>query len=575
MPAKRNRYLGVQPFTTSDRHLFFGRDEDIENLHDFLMLEKLVVLFGKSGYGKSSLLSAGIVPRLTDEDQPKAFRFTPIEVRFGTYIEGQSFSPLETTQRIIDKIPKADTASFLDEMDVEPSLWLQLKQRQSADRDQFVLIFDQFEELFSYPSDQQLVFRRQLAELLYATIPAQVRDQLEGLAPEQLRFAVHPLNNKAVLSIRSDRMSLLDSMKDVLPAILHKRYELKPLTPTQAREAIIQPALKGHDDGSWEKDFHTPPFEYTEAALHTITQELTSELNKGIEAFQLQIVCEEIERAIQQGRVPDRDDNGLPDVDLPDLPDFRNLYENYYRSKLSEIPEDQRLAAQRVLEDGLLATDPATGEGRRMSVDSRALIGQFASEGLTDDLLRELAKTYLIRREANTVGGFSYEISHDTLVAPVQKAKAERLAAEERAKAAKRVRRLLGIVGVVILLLVGSIFLVIYTNGLRSDAEIAKNEAEAKTQEAIVAQQKADSLKIEAQKNLRTANEALIEVNREKLRAAEANLSGRKQALKRYKDLFPGQTAAIRKVQNQVNRAQTEVARYTSIIDSIQAIINP
>ena len=93
MAAKLSRYLGVQPFKTTDRHIFFGRDEDIENLHDFILLEKLVVLFGKSGYGKSSLLNAGIIPRLMDDKQPAAFRFRPIEVRFTTYIEGQSITP--------------------------------------------------------------------------------------------------------------------------------------------------------------------------------------------------------------------------------------------------------------------------------------------------------------------------------------------------------------------------------------------------------------------------------------------------------------------------------------------------
>ncbi|MCB0574552.1 MAG: hypothetical protein KDC61_08295, partial [Saprospiraceae bacterium] len=93
MAATKSRYLGVQPFKTSDQDLFFGRNEDIENLHDFILLEKLVVLFGKSGYGKSSLLNAGIMPRLLDERQPPAFRFRPIEVRFTDYDEKHSIPP--------------------------------------------------------------------------------------------------------------------------------------------------------------------------------------------------------------------------------------------------------------------------------------------------------------------------------------------------------------------------------------------------------------------------------------------------------------------------------------------------
>jgi Novel STAND NTPase 1 len=49
METRQNRYPGVQPFRANQRHLFFGREEDIENLYDFILLEKLVVLFGKSG----------------------------------------------------------------------------------------------------------------------------------------------------------------------------------------------------------------------------------------------------------------------------------------------------------------------------------------------------------------------------------------------------------------------------------------------------------------------------------------------------------------------------------------------
>ena len=89
------------------------------------------------------------------------------------------------------------------------------------------------------------------------------------------------------------------------------------------------------------------------------------------------------------------------------------LYAEYYYRKLHELAPSVKNAAQIVLEDGLLAEDPATGEGRRMSVDSRALLGQFRYVGLTEVVLLALEKTYLIRREMNTVGGFSFEISHD------------------------------------------------------------------------------------------------------------------------------------------------------------------
>jgi hypothetical protein len=434
MAAKLTRYLGVQPFKTSDKHIFFGRDEDIDNLLDLIMLEKLIVLFGKSGYGKSSLLSAGIVPKLTDPEQPDTFRYRPIEVRLGTYIENQSLTPFETTKRFIADLPMSKGAEFLTHWQTEDSLWRLLKQRQDLENGQFVLIFDQFEELFSYPLEQQVVFKKQLAELLYTHIPQQIRARLDELSPSERSFMIKPLTIKAVFAIRSDRMSLLDSLKDALPAILHKRYELRPLSTQQAKDAITKPASIAN------ADFLTPPFEYTEGGLNAIVKALTTTEAKdttatGIEAFQLQIVCEYIENLVRDGKVPDIDGNGLPDITEAQLPEMASLYENYYRRKLAELTPSVQKAAQRVLEDGLLAEDAATGEGRRMSVDSRALLGQFSTLGLTEKLLVDLEKTYLIRREVNTVGGFSFEISHDTLVAPIQKAKAERKAIEEKERA--------------------------------------------------------------------------------------------------------------------------------------------
>jgi hypothetical protein len=88
-----------------------------------------------------------------------------------------------------------------------------------------------------------------------------------------------------------------------------------------------------------------------------------------------------------------------------------------------------------LLEEGLLTEDPKSGEGRRMSVDSQMLKSQF---GVTDALLRALENTYMIRKEPNSVGGESMEISHDTLVVPILKMKMERRSREELENAKKR-----------------------------------------------------------------------------------------------------------------------------------------
>ncbi|MBK8194560.1 MAG: ATP-binding protein [Lewinellaceae bacterium] len=234
------RYPGVRPFEAGDSALFFGRDRDIADLYEMVRAERLVVLFGKSGYGKSSLLNAGVLPRLAGE-------MTPVEVRLGEYIAGQSFPPAETVQR---KTPLQQRlqpeAAFLGRL--PPTLWTHFKQLDSAEKGSYLLVFDQFEEFFSYPPEQQRAFRDQLADLLNGEPPEELREAARTLDREQRRLLTAPMDIRVLFAIRSDRMHEMDRLKDRLPAILHKRYELKALSRDQAREAIVQPALLGSSE---------------------------------------------------------------------------------------------------------------------------------------------------------------------------------------------------------------------------------------------------------------------------------------------------------------------------------------
>ncbi len=61
----RAPYTGLHWFTWDDAHIFFGREADIRQLYDMLIAgERVVLLYGQSGVGKSSLLHAGLLPRL-------------------------------------------------------------------------------------------------------------------------------------------------------------------------------------------------------------------------------------------------------------------------------------------------------------------------------------------------------------------------------------------------------------------------------------------------------------------------------------------------------------------------------
>ena len=454
-PISTYRYPGVKPFETSEQDLFFGRDRDIQDLFDLIRVEKLVVLFGKSGYGKSSLLNAGIFPLLTSyhSSVKEQIRYEPLVVRFGTYSEtnedyfrnslgSKNHSPLgmlvsKMNEQFGKESAPESNPELLLQLTGKKSLWYELKRRQDMNiPKRFVLIFDQFEEFFSYPVKEQQDFKDQLTEMLYQSLPNPVREAAPTLDRSLRLFLSEPIDLRIVVAIRSDRMSLLDTLKDQFPSILYRTYQLKGLTTEQAREAIVQPAGIKHER------FQSPRFIFTEEAITKILDELqtqnthvySSEGAKArVEAFQLQILCEHLESEIRNGKIASHDDNSLPTVGLDDLPSMLNLYENYYNRKLSELAPGLQDYAQLVLEEGLLTEDAITGEGLRMSVDSRALTSQFNLNDLEEDLLEALSNTFLIRAENNSVGGINYEISHDTLVPPIVMAKKTRKNREAQA----------------------------------------------------------------------------------------------------------------------------------------------
>lgn len=474
--SQLRRYPGVKPFETAEQSLFFGRDRDIQDLHDLVLLEKLVVLFGKSGYGKSSLINAGLIPLLIDEELPSEERMIPLTVRMRSYTEQENSPVKKITEALQSELSKVIAPEAFQKVWAEKggrnSLWAQFRQRCDGNTPQVVLIFDQFEEFFTYPAAQQAQFRQELAELLYTEIPQSLREDWRNQDRELRRFLSQPLQIKVLFAIRQDKLSLLNGLRDQLPTILQKRYELQGLTQTQARQAIEEPAKLQ------EGTYASTAFAYEATALQTLIEELSKGQKSDpyaagqairIESFLLQICCEYIEsRAIETN-------DKL--IEPQDLPDFANIYEAYYNGKIGELPPSQQAAARKLMEEGLLYYDAQSGDARRLSVDKDQLLLAYQAEGVNDSLLDVLKNKFLIREERNSVGGFSYEISHDTLLPPILKAREIRQQEETRRKIRRRNLRYAGIIGLVGLVAAGAIVLAVWALGQRDEAVLAKEEA--------------------------------------------------------------------------------------------------
>lgn len=482
------RYPGAQPFSANQKRLFFGRNKDIEGIVELINIEQSVVLYSKSGLGKSSLINAGVIPKLEEENN-----LIPFTLRFGAHTKDKKDDPLSIT---IARLSTHGKSAALEKLiPDENSLWYHLKSMQLVNNEKrgYLLIFDQFEELFTYPTRYVNEFGKQLAELLYTTIPARFREvmakHMDGDADQQLLTteemrAIHkPFEIRVLMAIRSDRMSLLNQLTDYLPNILMTCKELLPLDIEQAEDAILTPAYLPGDE------FASPTFDYSDAAIEKTLDFLTENNTQSIASFQLQILCEAVERKVIE--------QNLKVVEVEHLGDIESLYKNYYDNQIATIasPEGQ-LAARRLIEEGLIFDE----EERRLTLYEGQIFKTF---NITPELLRSLVNCHLLRSEPSTQGeGFNYEISHDSLVAPILKSKAKRIAREaqlkrreeelrqlelerEKVEVERRKRKRARMIAAVGFFLAGiAILASFYAFNLAKKARVAETEAQESAEEA-------------------------------------------------------------------------------------------
>ncbi|MEM9978891.1 MAG: ATP-binding protein [Cyanobacteria bacterium P01_D01_bin.2] len=194
---------GIRPFEQKDRSVFFGRDTDIEQLSRLIRLEKFVVLNGKSGLGKSSLLNAGVIPEL------ERGGYAVEAIRLGAF-DPKGIAELNTPYHSLYTQIQSES-SYLAEVHPDDSLWMAAKHRQLRKESgrALVLVLDQFEELFTWPPEAVSQFKRELAALVNRKMPQALSQTLQKLpqdrfSEEQWEEIYRPLPIKVVMAIRAD-----------------------------------------------------------------------------------------------------------------------------------------------------------------------------------------------------------------------------------------------------------------------------------------------------------------------------------------------------------------------------------
>ncbi|MDE1923970.1 MAG: ATP-binding protein, partial [Gammaproteobacteria bacterium] len=243
---ERNPWLGLASFTEETREYFYGREEETAELARRVQRKLLTVLFGQSGLGKTSILRAGLVPRLRDQG------YCPIYVR----IDYAPDSP-EPAEQI--KAAIAQSAHRSGEWTragvavAGESLWEFLHHRDDVLRDEHgatlipLLIFDQFEEIFTLAQGDESGraraqrFVAELADLVENRPPRTLEARLEADESAAERFDFARSDYRVLIALREDYLAPLEGLKGVMPSITQNRLRLAPMNGTQAMAAVQKP----------------------------------------------------------------------------------------------------------------------------------------------------------------------------------------------------------------------------------------------------------------------------------------------------------------------------------------------
>ncbi len=404
---ERNPWLGLASFTEDTRAYFFGREDEVAELARRVQRKLLTVLFGQSGLGKTSILRAGLVPRL------RAQGYCPVYVRIDYGKE--SPEPAEQIKQAILRSARrsgewSQTGVAID----GESLWEFLHHRDDVLRDESgatlipLLIFDQFEEIFTLAQSDEFGrtraarFIEELSDLVENRPPKSLEAKLDEDESGAERFDFARGDYRVLIALREDYLAPLEGLKKAMPSISQNRLRLAPMNGEQALAAVLLPG----------KRLVT---EEVAAAIVRFVAGGAELAHAEVEPSLLSLICRELnDMRIAEGR---------DEISLDLLAgSHASILSNFYERSLA----DQPAAVRQVIEDELL-----TSSGFRENIAEERLLSRFEAAGAAPGTLAILVNRRLLRIEER-LDMRRVELTHDVLCSVVRTSRDMRRERESR-----------------------------------------------------------------------------------------------------------------------------------------------
>ena len=351
----------LDAYTADDLAIFFGRDAEIEQLYSLIHKSDLLLVYGRSGTGKTSLVQCGLAGRFkpTDRFEILVRRQENLNAALARELERVAASGGGTPLEDGTALPDAVYSIYVDRL--RP----------------IHLIFDQFEELL-------LLGTKEEQEQFFASLVA--------LLQRKLRC-------KVILVMREEFLAMLDPFETTLPGLFTNRCRVERMTRRHQEAVIVGTAA-------------AIPVVLADGSA--TAGQILDNLGMGAQLSYLQVYLDKLYRRATEhgaGGTPPppvvftaalvRDTGDLGDV----LASFLDEQVKAVQAGLAATPGVPPDAAQRILEEF------ATIDGTRQPVTPGELKERLSA--LTS-IIDACLQAFVARRVLRPVDNF-YELAHDSL----------------------------------------------------------------------------------------------------------------------------------------------------------------